>query len=378
MSKKLWSALLSFALTLSLVAPAAGAAPSERQIELNNPLSAEEARQIKDMLKQRAKLAEFPALDQSLQKSAGGPTKVIVELSTEPVALAKGLSSIQGQSFSSSAEAKVEAQVQLEQRTFIRSLNTKNITHEISDQYSYAFNGVSMEIDGSKVEALLDIPGVLGVYPDLEVTVGPKGEVNPYMKDTGPFIGAPDVWDLGYTGKGIKVGVIDTGIDYAHPVLKDAYKGGYDFVDKDNDPYETTPLDWENDPSNPPQVDDRGSTYWTDHGTHVAGTIGARDAGEYGVVGIAPEADIYAYRVLGPYGSGYSSWVLGGIDRSVQDGMDVINLSLGNSRNDPDYVTSVALNNAALAGVTPVVASGNTGPNRWTVGSPGRRLFRLR
>lgn len=375
MSKKLWSALLSFALTLSLVAPAAGAAPSERQIELNNPLSAEEARQIKDMLKQRAKLAEFPALDQSLQRSAGGPTRVIVELSTEPVALAKGLSSIQGQSFSSSAEAKVEAQVQLEQQTFIRSLNTKNITHEISDQYSYAFNGVSMEIDGSKVEALLDIPGVLGVYPDLEVTVGPKGEVNPYMKDTGPFIGAPDVWDLGYTGKGIKVGVIDTGIDYAHPVLKDAYKGGYDFVDNDNDPYETTPLDWENDPSNPPQVDDRGSTYWTDHGTHVAGTIGARDAGEYGVVGIAPEADIYAYRVLGPYGSGYSSWVLGGIDRSVQDGMDVINLSLGNSRNDPDYVTSVALNNAALAGVTPVVASGNTGPNRWTVGSPGAAAF---
>lgn len=375
MSKKLWSALLSFVLTLSLVAPAAGAAPSERQIELDNQLSADEAGQIKDILKQRAKLAEFPVLDQSLQRSVGGPTRVIVELSTEPVALAKGLSSIQGQSFSSSAEAKVEAQVQLEQQTFIRSLSTKNITHEISEQYSYAFNGVSMEIDGSKVEALLDLPGVLGVYPDLEVTVGPKGEVNPYMKDTGPFIGAPEVWDLGYTGKGIKVGVIDTGIDYVHPVLKDAYKGGYDFVDNDNDPYETTPLDWENDPSNPPQVDDRGSTYWTDHGTHVAGTIGARDAGEYGVVGIAPEADIYAYRVLGPYGSGYSSWVLGGIDRSVQDGMDIINLSLGNSRNDPDYVTSVALNNAALAGVTPVVASGNSGPNRWTVGSPGAAAF---
>lgn len=375
MSKKLWSALLSFVLTLSLVAPAAGAAPSERQIELDNQLSADEAGQIKDILKQRAKLAEFPVLDQSLQRSAGGPTRVIVELSTEPVALAKGLSSIQGQSFSSSAEAKVEAQVQLEQQTFIRSLSTKNITHEISEQYSYAFNGVSMEIDGSKIESLLDLPGVLGVYPDLEVTVGPKGEVNPYMKDTGPFIGAPEVWDLGYTGKGIKVGVIDTGIDYVHPVLKDAYKGGYDFVDNDNDPYETTPLDWENDPSDPPQVDDRGSTYWTDHGTHVAGTIGARDVGEYGVVGIAPEADIYAYRVLGPYGSGYSSWVLGGIDRSVQDGMDIINLSLGNSRNDPDYVTSVALNNAALAGVTPVVASGNSGPNHWTVGSPGAAAF---
>lgn len=377
MSKKLWSALLSFVLTLSLVVPATGAAPSEQQIELNNPLSADEARQLKDILKQRAKLAEFPQLEQSLRRSSAGPARVIVELSAEPVALAKGISFLQGQSFNSSAEAKAEAQVELEQQTFIRDLNTKNITHEISEQYRYAFNGVSMEIDASQVETLLDIPGVLGVYPDVEVSVGPKDEVKPYMKDTGPFIGAPDVWDLGYTGKGIKVGVIDTGIDYTHPVLIDAYKGGYDFVDNDDDPYETTPLDWENDPSNPPEVNDRGSTYWTDHGTHVAGTIGARDAGEYGVVGIAPEAEIYAYRVLGPYGNGYSSWVLGGIDRSVEDGMDVINLSLGSARNDPDYVTSVALNNAALAGVTPVVASGNSGPDRWTLGSPGAAAFAI-
>ncbi|KOP66264.1 peptidase S8 [Bacillus sp. FJAT-18019] len=377
MSKKLWSVLLSFLLTLSLVVPAAGAAPPEKQIELDNSLSADEARQLKDILKQRAKLAEFPQLEQSLRRSSAGPARVIVELSAEPVALAKGISSLQGQTFNSSAEAKAEAQVELEQQTFIRSLNTKNITHEISEQYRYAFNGVSMEIDASQVEALLDIPGVLGVYPDVEVSVGPKDEVNPYMKDTGPFIGAPDVWDLGYTGKGVKVGVIDTGIDYTHPVLIDAYKGGYDFVDNDDDPYETTPLDWENDPSHPPEVNDRGNTYWTDHGTHVAGTIGARDAGEYGVVGIAPEAEIYAYRVLGPYGNGYSSWVLGGIDRSVEDGMDVINLSLGSARNDPDYVTSVALNNAALAGVTPVVASGNSGPGRWTLGSPGAAAFAI-
>ena len=67
---------------------------------------------------------------------------------------------------------------------------------------------------------------------------------------------------------------------------------------------------------------------------HVSGTVAAREAGDYGVVGIAPEADIYAYRVLGPYGSGQTSWVLGGIDRSVADGMDVINLSLGAENND--------------------------------------------
>ncbi|MCM3175198.1 S8 family serine peptidase [Paenibacillus sp. MER 99-2] len=189
------------------------------------------------------------------------------------------------------------------------------------------------------------------------------------MKDTAPFIGAPEVWDLGYKGNGIKVGVIDTGIDYEHPNLQEAYKGGWDFVDNDNDPYEATYQEWK--VSGQPEFNANGSAYYTSHGTHVAGTIAAREAGDYGIVGVAPEADVYAYRVLGPYGSGQTSWVLGGIDRSVEDGMDVINLSLGNAANDPSYVTSVALNNAMLSGVTAVVASGNSGPNRYTLGSPG-------
>lgn len=225
MSKRWLSILLSLLLALSLVVPAA-AAPTEGSQELSSSLSTEEAFQLKQMLEHRAKLAEFPELDQSLRKSTGGPTRVIVELSAEPVALKKGISALSGRSFTSSMEAQAEAQVEQQQQKFIDSLDSKNINHDVSNQYSYAFNGLSMEIEGSQVEALLEIPGVLGVYPDLEVTAGPKvDEVKPYMKDTGPFIGAPDVWDLGYTGKGIKVGVIDTGIDYEHPNLKDAYKG---------------------------------------------------------------------------------------------------------------------------------------------------------
>ena len=60
------------------------------------------------------------------------------------------------------------------------------------------------------------------------------------MDDSVPFIGTPVYWDSGLTGEGIKVGVIDSGIDYLHPSLKDAYKGGYDFVDNDNDPYDAS------------------------------------------------------------------------------------------------------------------------------------------
>ena len=260
--------------------------------------------------------------------------------------------------------------VEQQQQSFVHSLTQNKINHEVLEKYAYALNGVAIEVNGSQMGQLLRIPGVVSVYPDLEIALTPENdEVNPYMKDTAPFIGAPEVWDLGYKGNGIKVGVIDTGIDYEHPNLTEGYKGGWDFVDNDEDPYEATREEWK--VSGEPEFNERGSSYYTSHGTHVAGTIAAREAGDYGVIGIAPEAEIYAYRVLGPYGSGQTAWVLGGIDRSVKDGMDIINLSLGNLANDPSYITSVALNNAMLSGVTAVVASGNEGPNRYTLGSPG-------
>lgn len=90
---------------------------------------------------------------------------------------------------------------------------------------------------------------------------------------------------------------------------------------------------------------------------------------------MAPDVDLFAYRVLGPYGSGTTDGVLAGIDKAVEDGMDVINLSLGASVNDPLYPTSVAINNAMLSGVVSVVAAGNAGPSEKTLGSPGTSAF---
>ncbi|NUU74504.1 S8 family serine peptidase [Paenibacillus xylanilyticus] len=370
MNKRLISMLLSVLMIFSIVMPAAGAAPTDVLLD-RNLLTKAEAKQWKEILAQREeKLAAEPLLDQRLEGLGGESTRVIVELSNKPVAVAQGESTLSGKSFTSSMETNAVTKVEQQQQSFVHSLTQNKINHEVLENYAYALNGVAIEVDGNQMGQLLRIPGVVSVYPDLEITLAPENdEVNPYMKDTAPFIGAPEVWDLGYKGEGIKVGVIDTGIDYEHPNLKDAYKGGWDFVENDDDPYETTREEWK--VSEQPEFNANGSSYYTSHGTHVAGTIAAREAGDYGVVGIAPEADIYAYRVLGAYGSGQTSWVLGGIDRSVKDGMDVINLSLGNDANDPSYITSVALNNAMLSGVTAVVASGNEGPNRYTLGSPG-------
>ncbi|MBT2687642.1 S8 family serine peptidase [Bacillus sp. ISL-47] len=151
------------------------------------------------------------------------------------------------------------------------------------------------------------------------------------------------------------VAVIDTGVDYTHPDLEHAFGDykGYDFVDNDEDPQET------------PKGDPGGEE--TAHGTHVSGTVAANGQ----IKGVAPEAKLLGYRVLGPGGSGTSENVIAGIERAVQDGADIMNLSLGNSLNDPDYATSIALDWAMAEGVVAVTSNGNSGPKNWTVGSPG-------
>ena len=185
-------------------------------------------------------------------------------------------------------------------------------------------------------------------------------EVSVYRVDLDesvPFIGGDqarrfyDSKKQRITGKGVKVGVIDTGIDYTHRDLKQAYKGGKDLVDGDEDPMET-----------------KGTAdYATFHGTHVAGIIAANGK----LKGVAPEAEIYAYRALGPGGSGDTEQVLSAIDAAIEDGVDVLNLSLGNNVNGPDLPISLALNKAVDLGIVAVTSNGNSGPDVWTVGSPG-------
>lgn len=156
--------------------------------------------------------------------------------------------------------------------------------------------------------------------------------------------------DIEQTGKNVKVGVIDTGIDYTHADLEANYQAGFDTVDFDEDPMETT-------------IEQGVPTM---HGTHVAGIIAAK--GE--ITGVAPDAEIYAYRALGPGGTGTTAEIIAALEEAVDDGMDVINLSLGNEVNSPDSPMTEAVNRAVELGVPVVVANGNSGPDLWTVGSP--------
>ncbi|WP_175615264.1 S8 family serine peptidase [Piscibacillus halophilus] len=153
-----------------------------------------------------------------------------------------------------------------------------------------------------------------------------------------------------FTGKGVKVGVVDTGVDYQHPDLEKSYHGGFDVVDFDEDPMETKP--------------DEGMP--TLHGTHVSGII----AGNGTMQGVAPEADLFVYRALGPGGAGSTAQVIAALEQAVKDDMDIINLSLGSETNSPDDPMTRAVNKAVDLGKIVVVANGNSGPEDWTVGSP--------
>jgi subtilisin family serine protease len=147
-------------------------------------------------------------------------------------------------------------------------------------------------------------------------------------------------------GGGIKVAIIDTGIDHDHPDLHANCIGGIDYVNDDNDP-----------------MDDNG------HGTHCAGIIGAMD-NDIGVIGVAPEASLCGVKVLDSGGRGSYSDVIAGIEWSVNNGMQVISMSLGGDSH------SQALQDACDAaydnGVLLVAAAGNDGWWRDSVDYPAR------
>jgi len=281
------------------------------------------------------------------------PVSVIVELTNKPVSV------YENEAKASSLRSSVSLQrskIISEHKSFISS--AQKIDADIGFEYSEIFNGYSITLPANQVSKLLELPGVAAVYPNEEVhALADSVEVATLpvtrsYSDSGNLIGADKLHALGYTGEGVQVAVVDTGIDKEHPLLKDNYKGGYDVYDQDDDPSETSP-----DANFPPK---NGSPYETSHGTHVAGTI----------LDVAPEVDLYAYRVLGPYGSGPTAVVIAGIEKAVADGADIINLSLGSDVNQSYSASSIAIDNAIKSGVNVVVAAGNAGPDVATLGEP--------
>lgn len=240
----------------------------------------------------------------------------------------------------------------------IATILNKNQKDFISKEFSgNLISGFVVNLSESEIEKLKTIT---------EIEISPNYIVQANLYDSVPLINADDVWQCNIhsinkpasytpdypclTGEGVKIAIIDSGVDYTHSDLGGCFGegckviGGYDFVNLDGDP-----------------MDDYG------HGTHVT----AIAAGNGVLKGVAPDAKILAYKVLDNSGSGYWDDVLFGIEQAILDDADIINLSLGGLGGNPDDFLSSAVDLAVDAGVVVVVAAGNNGQSQNTITTPG-------
>jgi serine protease AprX len=205
--------------------------------------------------------------------------------------------------------------------------------------YRYnTLNGVALKLPDGKADKLKELKNVKYIEKDITFSAS-------LDKATG-IMGIPQVWDLGYTGKGVKVAIIDTGIDANHPDLKGKVVDWVDYVNGKTTPY-----------------DDYG------HGTHCAGIIGGTGAASNGKYrGVAPDVQFIGIKVLGKDGSGGLSAILQGIDYATNSDAKIISMSLGS--NECSQAVEDLVSKAVKKGKIVVCAAGNSGPGTKTIGCP--------
>ncbi|CAE6379771.1 unnamed protein product [Rhizoctonia solani] len=176
----------------------------------------------------------------------------------------------------------------------------------------------------------------------------------------------------GYFGKGIKIGIIDTGVDYTHPALGGKFGPGnkivrgYDFV---GNAYTGLP------DGPPPVADNDPLDQCNGHGTHVAGIIGANPNNPWNISGVAYKSEINAYRVFGCKGFFTDDILIAALIRACNDGNDVITLSLGGPEGWTESTSGVIASNIAKKGRIVTIAAGNDGKyGAWYASGPGTGL----
>jgi minor extracellular serine protease Vpr len=295
-------------------------------------------------------------------EAAEGGTLWFVELSGAPV-----------------ADGNTLAAVQAEKAAFRRNAGIAGVRVVERRSYDVLFNGFAVKVELRDRAKLSQIPGVKAIYPvetiaapSPEVAAGEAADMAAAVALTGANIAQNA---RGLTGRGVKVGIIDTGIDIDHPAFggngtpavgTSAFPtarvvSGYDFV---GDAFNG---------SNTP-VPDANPDDCQGHGTHVAGIVGANGGG---IKGVAPGVSFGAYRVFGCAGSSTADVIIAAMEQAYADGMQVINQSLGAARQWPQYPTAQAASRLVNKGVVMVASIGNNGPGGsspdalFAAGAPG-------
>lgn len=328
-------------------------------------------------------------LDAALAR-ASGPVDVVVQLAGVPLAIANGENAHrEGGRLGRAAQMTHSAELSRTQSallTRIAALGGREIA-----RLRIAYNAVIVRVDAAKLAEIARQPEVL--------TLRPVGEYRTSLEDTVPYIGASAAQQAGFDGRGVKVAVLDSGIDYTHRNLggagtRAAYEaaygtgpadsrntsldglfptskvvGGYDFVGEA----------WSGGADSPPLAPDPDPIDFDGHGTHVADIIGGRSA-DGSHVGVAPGVSLYAVKVCSAVSTACSGVaLLQGMefaldpngDGSMDDAVDVINLSLGSPYGQKEDDLGFAAANAVRAGVIVVASAGNNGDRPYITSSPG-------
>jgi len=237
--------------------------------------------------------------------------------------------------------------------------NTENI---FSSRFTLLLNGIVVDnVPSIIIDKIRNLSYVKSISPSSQLQNSLDGSV--------PLIGADKVWDLhdklgkNITGKGVSIAFIDSGIDYTHPDLADNYKGGYDLFNNDNDPMDTD-----------------------GHGTHCAGiAAGTGKHSGYQYVGVAPGADLYAYKIM-QNDTGSDLDLITALematdpngDMDTSDHLDIVSISLNIDPNlnpegygHPLDRMSLAIDRAVDSGILVVVSAGNQGSGEETIITPG-------
>jgi len=293
-------------------------------------------------------------------------TEVVVLLDSPPLAEAPGTSSA----------------IDTEQRAFRRELAARVPAAHVGWRYRLVANGFSVSVPSSQVPRLRALAGVREVISSS--TYGPQLDRSPQQ------IGAPGLWGptLSTSGQGMKIGIIDSGVDPDHPFFDPS---GYVMppgFPKGQTRFTTSkvivarafaPM------GAPPSARVAFDPSELSHGTHVAGIAAGNartQARGRSISGVAPGAYIGNYKVFVETDSfvspnANSPAIVAAIEAAVADGMDVINLSLGEPEIEPGRdVVARALDAAAAAGVVPVASAGNeyNDVGAGSISSPGNSV----
>jgi subtilisin family serine protease len=281
--------------------------------------------------------------------------------------------------FNSTTVKSYRAQLSAQRNQFKQWLQTNAPKAKITGQYDISLNAVAVQLNGTKLSLLGTAPMVQHV--EYEGLYYPTGD--PTVDPDLTLINAFNAWDAvggaANAGAGVKVAILDTGIDITHACFNDAgYPAHTQLGNKafTNNKVIVAKVFNMKTPS-------RGYTpeALQEHGTHVAGTVACNYntpasvdgvAIPHGISGVAPAALLGNYNIFpGDVTNAHSEDILNALEAAYADGMDVANMSLGGGASGIQDLLTMAVNDLDQANMVVAVAAGNSGPGHYTVESPG-------